>query len=328
MKSLKLLGLAVAFGCSTAMAQPIERQLLSTNVFGNLPSLQPNLAFQKFTVALKNLPNGRGFNVQSVGPPSPHFAFDNVSSGKTQMMWTQSAYFSSKEYSLTLFTYPPFVSAERYVQWRALPETVRMADGIYAKLGLKAIPCSIIDSNMDFVLRRVPDGDYAFRGARVVMVGPLQEIYAASGITPIAIPLGEIARSMETGTVDGGYSYSPHESIGLKLYESAKALIHPSRVRSFFSIDLLFNLKFWTDLTESDQAAIHDTCRNLVAETLVSSRKLSSEAVERYKKAGVVVMQLPDDETQAMRQKWEEVAAKRTAFEPAFGQLYKSLYAK
>lgn len=328
MKISRLLLVAALSAGLAAHAQPGDKKLLTVNLFGENLSLQPNSAFQKLSQALKGQGGASGFDIQPVAAPLSSMAFDGVVGGRVQAMWAQSAFFSSRNYALTLFSSPPFVSSERYVKWRALPETVRLADAVYAKMGLKAVPCSIIDANMDFVLRRVPDGDYAYRGARVVMTGPLQEAYAASGIMPLAIPIGEVPRAMQAGTVDGAYAYSPHESIELKLYESTKALVHPSSVRSFFAIDLIFNLKAWTELSAPDKAGIESVCRKMITETLASSRKLAAEAVEKYRKAGVPVMQLPDTETQAIRAKWEEMAARRSAFEPDFSELYKSLYEK
>jgi TRAP-type mannitol/chloroaromatic compound transport system substrate-binding protein len=294
----------------------------------NGSQLQPNLAFEKFSKSLKSISAGSRFELKPSGGLPPTFAFESVSGAKVQMIWTQSAYFSSKEYAFTLLSYPPFIESERYLQWRRAPDTIRLVDGLYSKYGLKSIPCSVIDSNMDFVLRQTPDGDYQYRGARIAVVGPLQEIYSANGIVPIAIPLGETVRSMQTGTIDGAYAYSPYDSIELRFYEATKALVFPSKVRSFFVIDLLINLEFWTALPESDQRAIEGVCKSLVTETLSSSKKLANDAAEKYRSAGVPVITLPESDTAQMRLKWEEIAAKRSLFEPVFGQLFKSLYAK
>ena len=133
---------------------------------------------------------------------------------------------------------------------------------------------------------------------------------------------------MEAGVIDGAYTYSPYDSIELRFYESTKALVFPSRVRSFFAVDLLINLEFWTALPESDRSAIEGICKDLVTETLASSKKLASDAAEKYRSAGIPVITLPDGDTELMRQKWDEIAAKRSLFEPAFAQLFKSLYAK
>jgi len=291
-------------------------------------ALQPKLAFESFSKLLTSVSMVSGFELQAPSGLPPTFAFESAASGKVQMAWSQSAYFSAKEYAFTLFTYPPFVTSERYIEWRSTPETTKLADGLYAKYGLKAIPCSVIDANMDFVLRKAPDADYQYRGARISMIGPLSEIYAASGIAPIALPLSEGPRAMETGTIDGAYAYSPYDSIELRHYEATKALVYPSKIRSFLAIDLLINLEFWTSLPEADQKSIEGICKKLVTETRESSKKLSRDAAEKYKSAGVPVITLPEKETELVRQKWEEIAAKRSLFEPVFAQLFKSLYVK
>jgi len=284
--------------------------------------------FRQFTQHLVEATPGKPFNIQMAEPFPSASSFENLSSGKLQLMWIASAAFVTKEYAFTLLSHPPFVSLDRYLQWRAQPMTVKAVDSLYAKYEMKALPCAVIDGNPDFVLRRVPDADYRLKGAKVGMNGPLREIYAATGITPIALPVSELARSMETGILDGVHTFSPHETIELRLYDYTKAVIYPSAVRGFTVTELMMNLAFWNGLDASDRAAIEGVCRRMVSESIKSSRKLADDAIERYRKAGTVVMTMSELDVQLIRQKWEEVAAKRAAFEPAFEQLYKSLYDK
>lgn len=314
---------------SHVVAQDAGRQLVAANAFSTtLGAVQVNQAFARFGQSLVSATPARPFRIKMVDPFPASSAFDGVSTGSIQMMWAASANFVPKEYAFTLLSHPPFISLERYLQWRSEPSTFTAVDALYSKHGMKALPCTVIDSGLDFVLRRVPVGDYQFRGAKIGMFGPLREIYAGAGIIPIAMPYSEIVRGMETGVIDGAYAISPHESIELRLYESTKAVVFPSTIRGYLVVDLMMNLAFWNSLDASDRTAIEGVCRRLVSETVASSRKLAGDAIERYRKAGILIMTLPEPETQAIRQKWDEVAAKRAAFEPVFEQLYKSLYAK
>lgn len=323
------LELAIILASPHAVAQDTSRQLNTVNLYSGLPpSFQAIRQFHQFTQYLVDATPGRPFIVKLAEPFPSASSFDNLSSGKLQMMWIASAAFVNKEYAFTLLSHPPFISLDRYLQWRAQPATVKAIDALYAKYEMKALPCAVIDGNPDFVLRRVPDAEYRLKGARVGMNGPMREIYAATGMTPIALPVSELARSMETGTLDGVHTFSPHESIELRLYDFTKAVIYPSAVRGFTVTELMMNLAFWNGLDARDRTAIESVCRRMVAESITSSRKLADDAIERYRKAGTVVMPLPEPDVQLIRQKWDEVAAKRAAFEPAFERLYNSLYAK
>lgn len=312
---------------TSAVSQQAATLPLMMNSFQSFPqSVQPNIFLKSFMESMSKATTDPSFRFRLQTQLPSSIALDNLSNGQLKMMWTQSVNFSSKEFAFMLLTSPPFIGVDRYIEWRSMPSTKTTVDNLYSKYGIKAIPCAAVDSNMDFVLRKVPEGENQYRGARIAMSGPYQELYAAIEIAPIAIPLGEVPRSLQTGTIDGAYTYSPYDSIEFRIYDSTKAIIHPSLVRSFFVIDLLFNQTYWEELQVSSREAVERTCRKLLADSAVTSRNLSLEAVEKYRKAGVTFMSLPQNETEVVRAKWEEIAAKRGTFEPPFAALYKSLY--
>lgn len=332
MKLSLLLSCVLALTVTALAAQTTTTEIPVANTFpSTVPGLQPNLDLSAFARHLNKYlseKSGSTMVVKPTTPLPPSAALSYVASGRVPMAWTQSSSFTDKEFGFLLLGQAPFVSAERYLEWRADPATVIAADALYAKYGVKAMPCSVVDSNMDFLLRKLPDGDYQFRGAKVAMTGPFRDVYTATGIVPMALPFGELRNVLNKGLVDGAYAWTPHESIELALYESTGVLYFPSQVRSFFVIDLLLSPKFWNDLQAQERTAIEMVCGQLIKETLVSSRKYAADAVEKYKKASIPVLPLPDQEVAAMRAAWNQIAGKRATFDPAFEALFKSLYGR
>lgn len=329
MKLPKTIALVIAMSCTCSFAQTVPDVVLIVNTFPKTsPGLQPNLDFDALLAGMNGPTPRLGVAIKPIDPLPPSFAFEQVSRGRLQMMWANSANFSEKNFGFVLFGQPPFIAADKYFEWRAKPDTAKMADDLYARYGLKAVPCAAVDSNMDFVLRMVPQGDYQFRGARVAMNGPHRDLYAATGVMSIGIPFGEMRDALQAGTIDGAYAWTPHESVDMKLWESAKVVYFPSEIRHFFAIDLFLNLQFWKDLPDKSRTAIEETCAGLVKESLISSRKNAAAAIERYQAASVAVLPMPRKEVEVMRASWRHNASKQSLFDPAFGSMYRSLYAQ
>jgi TRAP-type C4-dicarboxylate transport system substrate-binding protein len=182
--------------------------------------------------------------------------------------------------------------------------------------------------HMDFLMRRLPDSEYQFKGARVAVGPPAPEVYGATGMFTVGIPVTEVYRALETGVIDGAYAITPHESIQWRLFEFSKVLYFPSEVRSFVVLDLMVNLKYWTELPSSDRLGIEQVCSQSIQDSLSRSRKLALDGADKYNKAGTPVMTLPAQDVAGMQAKWLEVVAKQSAFDPVFESLYKSMYGK
>lgn len=309
-------------------AQGSPGETIIVNKFQRLPSAgQINTPFGKLVQDIQTgLPNLRISPKDFVSITTKDL--EHLAAGNVKMMLTQGTYYSNTELAFFLLNSPPFISAEEFLDWRQSPEGDKLAAAVYAKHGVKSIPCAVIDANMDFVTRRPLGDEYTLKGAKIALAGPLGGLYAATGMTAMALPFTEIRAMLEKGLVDGAYSWTPHESIEMQLYESAQALYAPSTVRSFFVADLLITLTFWNGLTRIDQAAIASACTRQTTETLATSRKLAAQAIEKYRAGGILVAPLPTDAVEAIRKKWDEVAAKRSVFDGHFQAIYKSLYRK
>lgn len=330
MKAWKILIGILALSVTPLWAQTSSTDVLVVDTFpATSPDLQTRIDLLAFSQRLNKYfseQSGATRVVKTASPMPSTVAWSYMASGRVSMMWTLSSYFTDKDMRLLLLGQPPFITAEDFLRWRNSPATSAIAETVYAKLGVKSIPCSIVDSNMDFALRRLPGEDYRFTGAKVAMTGVYRDIYAAMGVSPMALPFGEFRSLLEKGLIDGAHTWTPHESIALTLYDSIKVLYWPSQARRFFAVDLYVSQKFWNELTTQDQSAIETICRQLVEETLVSSKKYAADAVEKFRKASIPVMPLPDKEVDAMRGAWYQIASKRSAFDPAFETLFNSLY--
>lgn len=260
------------------------------------------------------------------GASMTHNDLENLAAGKLQMMLTSGSFYINTEYAFLLLSSPPFVAADDFLAWRRSPEGQELADALYAKHGVKSLPCVAIDANMDFVTRRPLGDEYMLKGAKIGMTAPFGNLYAATGMSFAALPFSELRNTMEKGLIDGAYAWTPHESIELQLYEAAQALYTPSVIRRFFVVDLLVGLRFWKELPESSRKTIAATCTRLANETLNTSRRRAAVAIEKFRAGGIQVAPLPDEPVEAIRRKWGEVAEKRGVFDRHFQTIFQSLY--
>jgi TRAP-type mannitol/chloroaromatic compound transport system substrate-binding protein len=329
MKPQKILALILFSFCTLAFAQNEIKKINIVNSFQRWPQdVQHNVYLNSFVEKISKQITGTRFGVYSGDPITTTNAFEYVGNGRATMMWTQSSYLSSKEYSFALLSQPLFMSSQQFFKWRGTPMAVQSIDKLYEKYGVKALPCAAIDMHMDFLMRRLPDNDYQFKGAKVAIGPPATEVYAATGMHTNNIPVTETYRALEMGTIDGAYTFTPHESIQWRIFEFSKVLYFPSVVRSFAVLDLMVNLKYWNELSSADRFSIEQVCTQSIQDSLSRSRKLALDGADKYKKAGIPVMALPAQDVMAMQAKWLEVVAKQSAFDPMFESIYKSLYGK
>lgn len=329
MKHQKILVLFLFSFCTLAFSQNEIKKINILNSFQRWPQdVQHNVYLNSFVEKISKQITGARIGVYLGEPLTSAQAFDYVGNGRATMMWTQSSYLSSKEYSFALLSQPLFISSQQFFKWRVTPIAAQNIDKLYEKYGVKSIPCAAIDMHMDFLMRRLPDSDYQFKGARVAVGPPAPEVYAATGMYTINIPVTEAYRALEMGTIDGAYAFTPHESIQWRLFEFSKVLYFPSEVRSFVVLDLMVNLKYWNELSPTDRLGIQQVCSQSIQDSLSRSRQLALDGVDKYNKAGISVMTLPAQDVAVMQAKWLEVVAKQSAFDPMFESLYKSMYGK
>lgn len=329
MKHQKILALILFSFCTLAVAQNEIKKINILNSFQRWPQdVQHNVYLNSFVEKISKQITGARIGVYSGEPLTSAQAFDYVGNGRATMMWTQSSFLSAKEYSFALLSQPLFISSQQFFKWRATPVAAQSIGKLYEKYGVKTLPCAAIDGHMDFVMRRLPDSDYQFKGAKVAVGPPAPEVYGATGMYTIGIPVTEIYRALEKGLIDGAYAITPHESIQWRLFEFSKILYFPSEVRSFVVLDLMVNLKYWNELSSADRYSIEQVCTQSIQDSLSRSRKLALDGVDKYKKADIPVIPLPAQDVAVMQAKWLEVVAKQSAFDPVFESLYKSMYGK
>lgn len=310
-----------------AIAQGIPSEIAILNRFRPLTALTTvNDAFADLVKSLQGELPGLRFRIQT-GSTMTANDLPNLAAGRPpQMLLSAAGYYANAEYGFLLLNTPPFVSADKLIEWRLSDAGVILTDALYSKQGVKGLPCVAIDGNMDFLTRRPINSEYGLNGAKIAMPAPLGPLYAATGASFFAFPLGELRVALEKGTIDGTHFWTPHESIEMQLYEVAQAVYAPSEIRSIFVADLMVGRNFWESLPTNSQRTIAATCKRLLRETLTTSRRLAAVAIEKYRAGGIPVQPLPAELVAAIRKKWEETAAKRAIFDPSFQAIHKSLY--
>jgi TRAP-type mannitol/chloroaromatic compound transport system substrate-binding protein len=310
-----------------ALAQGIPGEIAILNKFRPLQALTTiNDAFADLAKTLQAELPGHRFRIQS-GSTMTANDLPNLAAGRPpQMILSAAGYYANAEYGFLLLNTPPFVSADKLIEWRLSDAGVNLTDALYAKQGVKGLPCVAIDGNMDFLTRRPISSEYGLKGTKIAMPAPIGPLYAATSASFFAFPLGELRIGLEKGLIDGAYFWTPHESIEMKLYEAAQAVYAPSEIRPVFVADLMVGLHFWESLPENSRQTITATCQRLLRETLMTSRRRAAAAIEKYRAGGIPVEPLPAEAVAAIRKNWEETAAKRAIFDPVFQSMHKSLY--
>jgi len=141
--------------------------------------------------------------------------------------------------------------------------------------------------------------------------GPaFERMLAAAGASISSIPSSEIYTAMQTGVLDST-STSSGSLVSFRIYELSKCLTAPSENTLWFMYEpVLISKRTWDKLSKEQQDALMAAGQKAEDYFFEAAQQLDKELVETYKKAGVEVVTMNDEQFKA----WRDLA-ERTSYQ-------------
>lgn len=232
------------------------------------------------------------FSAGEIVPPLQ--VLDAVKSGTIEMGWTYAGYYTAKDAALSIAAggIPVGKSASTYLSWLR-GEGRDPRDELFASLGVKAIPCSIVGPQ-GLWLKKSLTGVADLRGMKLRAGSGLGPALSALGAVPMILPGGEIYPAMERGLIDGFVWLTPAADEQLGFHKVARNYFYPIAEPTFSSItDLLVGLPVWSAMEPAARDAIELACTRQLTKDSKALLDGADATLKKFVSLGTTVRPLP-----------------------------------
>jgi len=159
----------------------------------------------------------------------------------------------------------------------------------YEKLGVTGIPCGIQGGKGGGWFRSDLNTVEDFKGQRLRFGRYAGEIVSRMGATLVPLPPGEFFYQLQQGKVDGGEMSTPAIDAALGFDKLGLPYYMPGWHQPSSLLDFLMRKDHWQALSVAERAQIETACRANMAWMLGRSSHLQAVALDKLRKAGVVI---------------------------------------
>ncbi len=271
----------------------------------------------RFAERVKELTNGR-LQIKIYGPGSlvpTNQMLDAIQGGMFEMMKQYEGYYIGKMPAVAFTSATPlgFTDTWQFETWFWQLGGVKMLREAYAKQGVYYIAPNIYGQepiHSKFPIHKIADWK-GKKGRFVGLAGPVMKKLGAA-VTPL--PTAEVYSALEKGVIDFADRGGLAANYDAGLYEVAKYIILPGFHQPTTACIYAANLAAWNKLPKDIQAIVECAAREASAELFQYHLVKGMEALEKFKKKGVEVIYLPDEEIKKIRkvalEVWEEYGNK------------------
>lgn len=296
------------------------------SAFGTtLPVLGP--AADRFVANVATLTAGEiEFEHLGAGELSPPFEiFDNVGLGAIDAGWSFAAYASGVEPAAALFGSVPFGGDPlSYISWLNHGGGLELWRELYEPYNLVPMACGVILSEAGGWYTREINSPEDLQGLNIRIGGLGGEILSRLGANAMALPVGEISTSLETGRLDATELSFPLVDRLLGFNQVADYYYFPGWHQPSGFIEFYVNKDLWDSFTDAQRTAIEVSCNDINLWTLGVAAGAQSEVLEEFRAGGTNVQRFPDSVLDALRQAADEVYAEQAAEDEMFARVIDS----
>jgi TRAP-type mannitol/chloroaromatic compound transport system substrate-binding protein len=192
------------------------------------------------------------------------------------------------------------------------------------KFGVISMPCFIRTAEAFLHSRKAVRTLADLKGLKIRTAGAWLEISKNLGAAPVTMPGGEVYTSLERGVIDATEWGTLYENISAGFNKIAKYVIIPGVHQPVAPFEILFNKKAWNKITARDKALVEEAAKMVTFETWTRIGHEDAKALDYYRKAGNVIIELDESvqiQTKKLARKW---AAEQAKGNPWFAKAWKS----
>lgn len=317
--------MALMLTAGGAAAQDFTFKFQSSDPAGN-----PNFEFQKGWTDLVAEKSGGKIQIELLPVGSVveyNETLDAVAAGILDGQICDSSYWAGKDPAFGLISNPvgAWSSPEQMIDFVENGGGKELMQELLGSYGLHFIGVSTPGLEA-FVSRKPLDGVDDLQGLKMRSPeGPIANVFAAAGASPVNLPSSEVFTSLDKGVVDAAdYSvFSVNQAQGLN--EVAPHPVYPG-FHSLPLVEVSMNAAKWGALPDDLKAVMEETVKEFQQTQLAGNRAADEEALaEAEADPNITVHNWSEEERAKLRAlgvaEWEKVAGQSPAAQKVFDTL-------
>jgi len=253
-------------------------------------------------------------------------AIPAVSRGSVDAAWSSPGFFAGTDLTFNFFSTVPFgPDAPELLSWLYYGGGLELADEMFARHNIKAIPCGVFPPQGSGWFRKEIKTVEDLKGLKMRFFGLGARVLDKVGVATQLLAPGDIFQALQLGTIDATEFAMPSSDENFGLYQVAKYYYLPGWHEPSSIVDLFVNLDVWNGLSDQHRALLEMACGESLRDTMARGESLQAPALRRMQEQhGVHIMTWPPEILGAYRQAWEEVVAEESEANPMFKKVYDS----
>jgi TRAP-type mannitol/chloroaromatic compound transport system substrate-binding protein len=222
-------------------------------------------------------------------------SFDAVSSGTAQVGHDWAGYWKGKNEAFVPLGDVPFgLDSEGYNIWLYQKGGLELAQEIYGKFNLVALPCGQTGQDMGLFSHKKATKMSDFKGMRVRTVGWYMDILNKLGASVEPLPGGEVYLALERGVIDAAEFSAPAINYPMGFDDITQYVIEPGVHQPGSQCYIFFNKQAYDKLPEDLKWIVKIAAKETQLWSYNWIQSLDSDAINRFAKK-VKIVQMDKD---------------------------------
>ena len=294
------------------------------------PKNLPGMGVSAATIAksITDLTDGRvTIKLYAAGERVPAFeSFDAVRTGTADLFHGAPFYWNGKNKAFGFFTTLPFdMIHSEFMAWINWGDGQKLYDEFYGEYGLKPFVAGNSVVQMGGWFRKEINSIDDLKGIKMRMPGLGGDVLNKVGANAVALPVGEIFPSLQSGMIDAAKFVGPWQDLNMGFYKVAPYYYYPGFHEPASTIECVFNLDVWQKISKNDQAII---TRIIGHEEALYAREVDAKSAQSLdtliNKHGVKLRKFDDSIFQALSQAAKDVIGDVMAENPVAKKVYEN----
>ncbi len=222
-------------------------------------------------------------------------SFDAVSDGSAQVGHDWPGYWKGKNEAFVPLGDVPFgLDSEGYNIWLYQQGGLQMAQELYGRYNLVALPCGQTGQDMGLFSNKRATKMSDFKGLRVRTVGWYMDILNKLGASVSPLPGGEVYLSLERGVIDAAEFSAPAINYPMGFDEITKYVIEPGVHQPGSQCFIFFNKDAYNKLPEDLKQIVQICAKETQLWSYNWIQSLDADAINKFAKK-VEIVQMDKD---------------------------------
>jgi TRAP-type mannitol/chloroaromatic compound transport system substrate-binding protein len=248
---------------------------------------------------------------------------DAVQNGTVQCAHTAPYYFFGKDPTFAFSCAIPFgLNCRQQNAWMYHGGGLELMREFMKDYNAHPIPAGNTGAQMGGFFRKELKTVADMKGLKMRIGGSAGVVMQKLGLVPQQIAGGDIYPALEKGTIDAAEWVGPYDDEKLGLYKVAKYYYYPGWWEGGPELDLLVNLKAWSELPKDYQSVLEAACAEANIDMMAKYDAANPAALRRLVAAGVQLRPFPREIMQACYKAATEVYDEFAASNPKFKKVY------